>query len=331
MTPLVSIGLPLYNAQRYLREALDSLLAQDYPNIELVISDNASSDETGAICREYAARDPRIRYERAERNQGAVWNFNRVFRLARGEYFMWAAFDDVRDRSYVRRCLEAFERHPGAVLCCTGVRLIDEAGRVTQPDPRMRIVHPVGETRLARLEAIARANFWVDLYGLIRSSALSSTGLAQPIWGFDVLLLFELCLRGDAILVPEALFSYRIFTDKTQDDLAVGLAPSRAEERVGISWSNLAMEMAHSIAMAPIGRREKLTLTTQFVVRFCLLNHTVRRYLRRDVARSAREALSGHRYGRALALAGLAAAIYPIQHEFGKAVVQRVRALRRSS
>jgi glycosyltransferase involved in cell wall biosynthesis len=330
MTPLVSIGIPVYNAQRYLREALDSLVAQDYANIELLISDNASSDDTGAICREYAARDPRIRYERSAQNQGAVWNFNRVFSLAHGPYFMWAAFDDLRDASYLSRGVEALEARPNAVLCCTGVRLIDEAGRVTQPDPRMRIVHPVGETGAARLRGLAQANFWVDIYGLIRSSALSRTRLAQPVWGFDVLLLLELCLRGEVILVPEPLFAYRLFADKTQSDLAAGLAASGEGERVGISWSNLALEMAHAISLAPISRREKLALTAQFLSRFCLLNHTVRRYVRRDVAGSARDALSEHRYRRALSLLGIAAAVYPIQHQFGKAVFQRVRSLRRS-
>jgi glycosyltransferase involved in cell wall biosynthesis len=330
-TPLVSIGLPVYNAQRYLREALDSLLAQDYDNLELIISDNASSDQTGAIASEYAARDARIRYERAAQNWGAVWNFNHVYRLAHGEYFMWAAFDDLRDLSYVRRCVESLEQHPEAVLCCTEVQLIDEAGRVTEADPRMRIVHPVGRTRAERVRALASANFWVDVYGLIRSSALAGTRLAQPVWGFDVLLLLELCLRGEVAMVSEPLFSYRLFADKTQEDLAAGLAASDPDKRVGISWSNLAIEMARSIAMAPIGRREKASLTTMFLWSFCLRNHTVRRYLRRDVARSARAAISGHRYRRALALLGLAGAIYPIQHEFGKAVVQRLRSLRRSS
>jgi glycosyltransferase involved in cell wall biosynthesis len=325
VAPLVSIGIPVYNAQRYLREALDSLVAQDYEAIELIISDNASTDETPAICREYAARDPRIRYERAEQNQGAIWNFHRVFELARGQYFMWAAFDDLREPSYVRRCVEALEEHREAVLCCTNVRFIDEAGRVTEPDPRMRLTHPVGKTRADRVRALAGANFWVDFYGLIRREALLTTRLAQPIWGFDVLLLLELCLRGDVVVVPEALFSYRIFAEKNQGDLAVGLTGPASPARVSVSWSNLAMEMAHSISLAPISRREKLTLTARFLTRFGLLNHTVRGHLRRDVAQSAREALSGRRYRRALALLGLAAAVYPIQHEFGKAVFQRVR------
>jgi len=329
-TPLVSIGLPVYNAQRYLREALDSLLAQDYDNLELIISDNASSDQTGAIASEFAARDRRIRYERATQNQGAVWNFNHVYRLARGEYFMWAAFDDLREPSYVRRGVAALAQRPEAVLSCSEVRFIDEGGHPVEPDPRMRIAHPVGDSRGARLRVLAGANFWVDIYGLIRSSALARTRLAQPVWGFDVLLLLELCLRGEVALVTEPLFSYRLFLDKTQGDLASGLAGSGGAAPAAISWSNLALEMAHGIAVAPIGRREKLALTAQFLLQFCLLNHTVRGYLRRDVARSARESLARRRYRRALALLVLAAAVYPIQHEFGKAVFQRVRGLRRA-
>src|SRR5450759_3059115 len=120
--PLVSIGLPVYNAERYLSRALDSLLAQDYPNVELIVSDNASVDGTEEICRSYAQRDARVHYDRADRNMGAIWNFNRVFELASGEYFMWTAHDDLRDRRYVSACVAALRARPDAVLCCTGIR-----------------------------------------------------------------------------------------------------------------------------------------------------------------------------------------------------------------
>jgi glycosyltransferase involved in cell wall biosynthesis len=127
--PLVSVGLPVYHDKGFLREAIDSILGQEYRNLELIVSDDASNAATEAICREYAARDPRVRHHRAERNRGAVANFNRAFELARGEYFMWAAYDDVRHPQYLRRCVAALEAHPSAVLCCTEVRLIDERGQ----------------------------------------------------------------------------------------------------------------------------------------------------------------------------------------------------------
>ena len=84
-TPRVSVGLPVYNAEKYLRYSIDSILSQSFSDFELVISDNASDDSTESICREYAAGDPRIRYIREETNRGAIWNFNRVFQQARQE------------------------------------------------------------------------------------------------------------------------------------------------------------------------------------------------------------------------------------------------------
>src|ERR1035438_9843576 len=99
--PRVSIGLPVYNGENYLDPALNSILRQDYSDLELIISDNASTDATGNICREYAAKDPRIRYYRNETNIGASANFNCLVKLARGEYFKWAAHDDVHLQGFL--------------------------------------------------------------------------------------------------------------------------------------------------------------------------------------------------------------------------------------
>src|ERR1051326_2036095 len=107
--PRVSIGLPVYNGQQFLEEAINSLLAQTYSDFELIISDNASTDATEQICRAHAAADPRIRYYRNDKNRGPVWNLNRVFELARGELFKWAAHDDVCAPTLVERCVEVLE------------------------------------------------------------------------------------------------------------------------------------------------------------------------------------------------------------------------------
>lgn len=92
--PVVSIGMPVYNGERFIRDALNSLLAQTFTDFELIISDNASTDATGSICRDYAKQDSRIRYIRQHENLGVLPNFQFVLNEARGEYFMWAACDD---------------------------------------------------------------------------------------------------------------------------------------------------------------------------------------------------------------------------------------------
>src|SRR6185295_20414870 len=100
--PRVSIGLPVFNGEQLLRQAVDSLLAQTFSDFELVISDNGSTDGTEAICREYAARDSRIRYLREPENRGGSWNFSRLPPLARGEYFRWSCHDDICEPTHLR-------------------------------------------------------------------------------------------------------------------------------------------------------------------------------------------------------------------------------------
>jgi len=305
--PLVGVGLPVFNGEKYLRGCLDSLLAQEYENFELTISDNASTDGTEAICREYAARDPRVRYQRADQNMGAVWNFRRVVELSRGEYFMWAAFDDTRAPQFIARCVKALELDQSAVMCCTNVRLIDEDGLEIDETSFTQGIRPAGATAWRRLRAVARATFWYEIYGLIRRSTLMQTKLPQRLWGFDVLLIVELCLRGPVLVIPEKLFSYRIFRQKRGEDGAAVLGPDAAEGRaVPVNWTGLTREIVRSIWLAPLPRAEKLSITGGFLAEFCLRNGFVRECIRREVAGSFREAWNEGERGRSIGLASIA-------------------------
>ena len=129
--PTLSIGLPVYNGERYLSKTLDSLLGQDFEDFELVISDNGSSDQTEAICRDFAQRDHRIRYLRSDENRGATWNFRRVFEMSEGEFFKYAAYDDECYPTMVRRCMEVFQSDdPTVALVYTLSEKIDENSNV---------------------------------------------------------------------------------------------------------------------------------------------------------------------------------------------------------
>src|SRR6516165_10634650 len=118
-TPLVSVGLFVYNGERFLEETLQSILNQTFTDFELIISDNASTDRTGEIAQAYAKRDGRIRYHRNEKNMGAGWNARRVYELATGKYFRWATVDDLLAPELLRRCVEILESDPGGVLAHT--------------------------------------------------------------------------------------------------------------------------------------------------------------------------------------------------------------------
>ncbi|MBD2459764.1 glycosyltransferase [Oscillatoria sp. FACHB-1407] len=208
--PRVSIGMPVYNGERFIKQALDSLLAQTFTDFELIISDNASTDGTEAICRKYAAKDSRIRYYRNLQNIGGTRNFNQAFHLARGEYFKWAAHDDVCEPTFLERCIEVLDKDPSIVLCHSKTVVIDHTNRhilnkMLDPARNLDSIKPS-----KRYHNILIKTFWsYEAFGLIRADVLRKTCLHGSYHGSDRVLLAELSLRGRFAEIPETLFLRR--------------------------------------------------------------------------------------------------------------------------
>ncbi|MCL5958741.1 MAG: glycosyltransferase family 2 protein [Chloroflexi bacterium] len=206
--PFVSIGMPVYNGERFVRLALESLLAQDYPNFELVVCDNASTDRTANICKAYTAGDRRVRYYRNETNLGAVRNFQRVLELSSGEFFMWAAHDDLWDPTYVSKCVSALERNPAAVLCATSACSIDEEGKIVGSHEEN--IETVGLDRLSRLgKVLTDMRLNTSFYGLLRREAVQRITWRNQ-FGFDHIFMAELSLLGEFVRLPEQYFYARV-------------------------------------------------------------------------------------------------------------------------
>ena len=205
--PLVSIGVPVYNGERSIRRALDALRAQTYDNLELVISDNASTDSTSAICQEYAAKDRRIKYFRNPVNVGLYENFRRVVTLATGEYFMWAAADDLKPPTAVEHCVRAMLHNDRAVTV-HGIIVIRTA------DGNESAAHP-NEIQLNDKSAATRIrNFTYGLrhhamfFCLHRRAALMQARLGNHV-GQDYLLCLQMCLLGAIEYVPVPVIIYQ--------------------------------------------------------------------------------------------------------------------------
>ena len=209
--PRVSIGLPVYNGEGHLRVTLDSLLAQTYDEFEIVISDNASTDSTQDICREYGDRDARIRYFRNEKNLGASPNFCRVFELARGEYFKWAGHDDTFEATLLEKAVPILDGDDSVVLCYWLETMVDGDGQVLRTysaDRRFEVDSSDAATRFAQLLWHERSGFQGDpVYGVIRSDALRTTDLVTPSFQTNWLLMQELSLVGAFFTIPEMLAS----------------------------------------------------------------------------------------------------------------------------
>jgi glycosyltransferase involved in cell wall biosynthesis len=207
----VTIGLPVYNGENYLAEAIDSILGQTYTDFELIISDNASTDSTEEICRKYADQDERIRYFRHDRNRGASPNYNFTVEKARGEYFKWAAHDDVLHPRFLEEAVRALDSDPGLSLAYSNTRTINEHGEVVGTydanEERLRIgaAHP--HTRFG--DFITRQHNCVAVFGVMRTEQLLQTNLHAAYQGADRTLLGELALRGRIHRAPEYLFDRR--------------------------------------------------------------------------------------------------------------------------
>jgi len=212
--PRVSVGLPVFNGELFLEEAIDSLLRQTFGDFELIITDNASTDRTEEICRRRAEADTRIRYYRNEINIGAMGNFNRTVALSHGTYFKWAAHDDVHDIACLERCVEVLDRDPSVVLVHPRVTDIDERGDAIRKKHYGLKTHSPDVTQRFR-DLIGNEYSCEAIFGLMRLDILRATPLLSNYADCDRVLLAEIGLSGRFYEIPEHLFSHREHKDRS--------------------------------------------------------------------------------------------------------------------
>jgi len=267
----IHIGLPVYNGEAYLASALDSLLRQTFPDFEVIISDNGSTDATPEIAREYAAKDSRIRVLRYEENRGAAWNWNNAFAHSSAEYFKWAAHDDLHHPQYLERCMEVLEREPAVVLCYSATRYIDADGRAIKADATKSIVggkrsdgchlrQPRPHQRLRHI--FGRYPMHV-LFGVVRREALTRTRGMGTYPSADRILVMEIALQGQMHEIDEELFIRRIhpaisWTRKTSEqEYAVWYDPKNRGRRA-IPVLRRGVELAFGILHARLAKPDAI-------------------------------------------------------------------------
>lgn len=290
MKAKLSIGMPIYNGDEFLKEAIESLLNQTFEDFEIIISDNASTDQTQQICRYYADLDPRIRYYRCKENLGAAWNYNRVFELSYGEYFKWAAHDDYCAPSFFERCVDTLDRDRNVILCYPRTVIVDEIrGKRTKYHDRFNLSSPQPYQRYRRYHRQIRGGHECHpVFGLIRSDVLKKTSLIKAYASSDLTLLGELALYGRFHEVPEFLFFKRnhantsIHAHHSLRSRAVWFDPGNADKLQLNKWI-MFLEYMRSISRSPISMWQK-TLCRMQVGRW-FVRHSG--YLARDLAKAA--------------------------------------------
>ncbi|NJK38917.1 MAG: glycosyltransferase family 2 protein [Oscillatoriales cyanobacterium RM2_1_1] len=259
--PKIVLGLPVYNGENYLRNALDSILSQTLQNFQIIISDNASIDATGAIAREYADRDPRILYYRQPRNIGASRNFNFVFQPGDAPYFKWAAHDDVLEPDYLRSCVELLDQDQNLVMAHSASLKINAKGeKIGTYDADLKLSDNSARARFWR---IIWADHFTEIFGVMRSDVVATTKLYGSYIGSDRNLLAELLLWGDLGYVKQHLFCRRKHSASYMDSLKNNrdrlkwFDPDVQIPNMLVGYVKL-NEYLSSIARAPLSAAEKL-------------------------------------------------------------------------
>lgn len=210
----VTIGLPVYNCERFLPQSIESLLNQTFSDFVLIISDNASTDTTGDICRKYARMDSRVQYHRNERNIGLPANFNRVFELSDSPYLKWSTGDDFWAETMLERAWEIMEQDPGLALCYPRAVMVDAEGQSQRNyDDELNLMGDSASERI--LQILENLGLCHQLLGLVRTKHLRQTLLYGGYSGADTELLMDLSLYGKGYEIPERLYFRRWHEDSS--------------------------------------------------------------------------------------------------------------------
>ncbi len=272
--PTVTIGMPVFNGEQYIADAISSILNQTYQELELIIQDNASTDKTQEICQRFAARDNRVQYRKNGVNVGAMRNFNSLVDSASGKYFKWAAHDDKCGSQYLERCVAVLDSDPSVVLCHSRTARIDSDGkklifnqendlyidatnnlRMGGISPTRAQSHNVSE----RLRDIfCYGGRCLEIFGLIRTDVLRKTKLLRSNYGSDRILLMELTLHGKFHLINEEFFFNRIHDSQSHNRSAIErekwMDPTNRRPRQFIQSRQTLLAIVNS----PLGWRDKL-------------------------------------------------------------------------
>jgi glycosyltransferase involved in cell wall biosynthesis len=205
--PLVTIGLPVFNGAAHLELVIGAILKQSYKNIELIVSDNASTDESAKIVTKFVSEDSRVKFIENDKNMGAPYNFNRVLREASGEFFMWAASDDLHSQDFIEECVGHLLANPNAVLCQTRVAVCLETTERVIYHSNLNSFRDKTAVEARYKETLF--NFpAVAIYGMYRAKFAKRIPGFRNTPGGDLLWVQELSLAGDFIQSDKTLFQY---------------------------------------------------------------------------------------------------------------------------
>ena len=275
--PCISIGLPVYNGERFISEAIQCVLNQTFSDWELVICDNSSTDRTVEICHQFAERDSRIRVHQNTRNMGVCFNYSEVFRLSRGRYFKWMAHDDLFAPRFIEACIQELEKDESVVLAFTKMCYVDAKGQLLRRQTsELSVTGSTVESRAKQfLESAAQSTDFLWLaYGVVRQEVLQQSGSMGLYAGSDHVMLFRIALRGRIEQIEEEMFFRREHSEASTCKRGstvrerAKFAYADDNRRLVLPWCRMLKEHMDSAMKAPVPLRSKLACTSAVIRRF---------------------------------------------------------------
>ena len=217
----ISIGLPVYNGERFLRSKIDSILNQTYTNFELIISDNCSNDETQKICEEYIKKDNRIKYHRQEKNFGVTWNFEFVLEKSNGDYFMWTGVDDILLPEFIEKNIIVLEENKECVASISKINSYQPDDEIIQIDKndleysefikkirnyvRPRSIFPIRGDFQTKARAYLKKSSCQVIYSIFKSDVIKKSIISESFLGNDWAIFLNVLKYGNLAVIDEVL------------------------------------------------------------------------------------------------------------------------------
>ncbi|RED96627.1 glycosyltransferase family 2 protein [Marinoscillum furvescens] len=266
MQPLLTIGVPVYNEEKFIRATLDSLLSQSFKDFNLIVSDNCSTDYTYEIAKEYAKKDDRVTVVKQEENIGVIDNFISVLKRAKSKYFMWAGGHDIFESHYFKEGVEYLEQNPESVLAYPNTVFFDESG--TLPIPSSDI-DTIGLSRGKAIYKISRNLYdCSSIHGIFKLETLLNLKFHKGV-GFDNLIIYQTAEKGEIKQLSQGL-NRRIVRKESKQ------AKSERYKEAKITQANASKEMNRYIKrlFTLINKMEEISLIDKLMIYWSL----VRRY-----------------------------------------------------
>lgn len=278
--PLVSVGIPTFNTASTLHSLLDNVKKQTYSNLEILISDNGSTDGTPQLCHDLAEANENIRTFLHPTNRGAAWNFDYLLRMSTGSFFVWVTPGDIWHETFIERCVDLLRKNPQVSLVHSGQQRLDRNGqpvgaafldvRNLDDSPTERWIH-----------AIAHMELHMAIYGVMRRADATAVRPIQPSSGSDLVFLAEMSLRGRIEQIPEVLFWKSVppqgISDRSARELKFLLSGKRGLGlRHVFPHADLTLEAIRSLSSAQLPHRVRRHLKTVTTSSYFLKNRWIR-------------------------------------------------------